>query len=60
VRLATALGLPTFEAAGMRLYRRITLIVRDGAILKIFYPVFPPDLNAAEVLAWLQSSKGGR
>jgi len=59
-RLAAALDLPTFEAAGMMLYRRITLIVRDGAIAKIFYPVFPPDRNAAEVLAWLQSSKSGR
>ena len=53
LRLADALRLPTFEAGGMRLYKRITLIVRDGAIAKVFYPVFPPDRNAAEVLAWL-------
>jgi peroxiredoxin len=51
--LAGALALPTFEVAGMRLYKRITLVVRDGAIAKAFYPVFPPDRNAAEVLAWL-------
>ncbi|MGN6190420.1 MAG: peroxiredoxin [Conexibacter sp.] len=53
LRLADALRLPTFEAAGMRLYKRITLIVADGAIAKVFYPVFPPDRNAAEVVAWL-------
>jgi peroxiredoxin len=51
--LAAALGLPTFEAGGMRLYKRITLVVEDGAIAKAFYPVFPPDRNAADVLAWL-------
>jgi peroxiredoxin len=54
LRLARALTLPTFEAGGMRLYKRITLIVRDGTIGKAFYPVFPPDRNAAEVLAWLR------
>ena len=52
--LARELGLPTFEAGGMRLYKRITLIVEDGAIAKVFYPVFPPDRNAADVLAWLR------
>ena len=54
LRLAAALTLPTFEVAGMRLYKRITLIVRDGAIAHAFYPVFPPDRNAADVLAWLR------
>lgn len=54
LRLAAALGLPTFEAAGMTLYKRITLIVQDGMIAKVFYPVFPPDRNVAEVLAWLR------
>lgn len=53
LRLADALGLPTFEASGRRWYRRITLIVREGTIAKVFYPVFPPDRNAAEVVAWL-------
>jgi len=53
LELAGALGLPTFEVAGMRLYNRVTLVVRDGAIAKVFYPVFPPDRNAAQVLAWL-------
>lgn len=60
LRLAAALGLPTFEAAGMTLYRRITLIVEDGAIVKVFYPVFPPDRNAAEVLAWLRDQDRDR
>ncbi len=51
--LAAALGLPTFEAAGMRLYRRLTFVAVGGRIVKVFYPVFPPQQNAAEVLAWL-------
>ncbi|HEU4703002.1 MAG TPA: peroxiredoxin [Conexibacter sp.] len=57
LRLAEALRLPTFEAGGMRLYKRITLVVEDGAIVKVFYPVFPPDRNAAEVLAWLHERR---
>lgn len=48
-----ALDLPTFEVDGMVLLKRVTLIVRDGAIEHVFYPVFPPDQNAAEVIAWL-------
>jgi peroxiredoxin len=51
--LADTLGLPTFEIAGMSLYRRLTFVARDGRIEKVFYPVFPPDEHAAEVLAWL-------
>jgi peroxiredoxin len=58
LRLAAALNLPTFEIAGMRLYRRITLIVRAGSIEHVFYPVFPPDRNAADVTAWLQARGG--
>jgi peroxiredoxin len=53
LRLAAALDLPTFELAGLRLYRRLTLIARAGVVAKVFYPVFPPTENAAEVLAWL-------
>jgi peroxiredoxin len=56
--LAKALNLPTFEVDGMTLIRRLTLIARDGAIVKVFYPVFPPDRNAAEVLAWLTANRG--
>jgi peroxiredoxin len=57
LRLAAALRLPTFEAGGMRLYKRLTLVVRDGAIAKAFYPVFPPDRDAADVLAWLRERR---
>jgi peroxiredoxin len=55
--LAAELRLSTFEAGGMRLYKRITLVVRDGTIAKAFYPVFPPDRNAADVLAWLRERR---
>jgi len=51
-----ALGLPTFEVAGMTLIKRLTLIVRDGLIEKVFYPVFPPDQNAGQVLSWLHAA----
>jgi peroxiredoxin len=54
-RLGEALGLPTFEAGGLMLYKRVTLVVESCAIAKVFYPVFPPDENAAEVVAWLES-----
>jgi peroxiredoxin len=57
LKLADALRLPTFEVEGMTLYRRLTLIARQGRIVKAFYPVFPPDRNAAEVLAWLRASR---
>jgi peroxiredoxin len=53
MQLAVTLRLPTFEVEGMTLYRRLTLVAEDGRIVKVFYPVFPPDHNAAEVLAWL-------
>lgn len=52
-----ALKLPTFTAAGMTLLKRMALVIDDGVIVKAFYPVFPPDKNAAEVIAWLQASK---
>lgn len=53
---AEALRLPTFQVESMTLIRRLTLVVRDGTITKVFYPVFPPDRNAAEVLAWLSGA----
>jgi peroxiredoxin len=53
--LAGALGLPTFTAGGMTLYRRLTMIVTDGVIEHVFYPVFPPDRHAQEVLDWLRA-----
>ena len=49
-----ALRLPTFSVDGMTLLKRMALVVDDGVIGKVFYPVFPPDKNAAEVVAWLQ------
>ncbi len=52
--LKSSLRLPTFETVGMELYKRITLILREGRISKVFYPVFPPDANADEVLTWLR------
>ncbi len=53
LELARALDLPTFEAEGMTLIKRVTLLVEDGKILKVFYPVFPPGRNAEDVLGWL-------
>jgi len=53
VAFATALNLPTFSVDGMILIRRLTLVVRDGEIETVFYPVFPPDADAASVAAWL-------
>ena len=55
--LTRALKLPTFAVAGMTLLKRMALIIDDGVISKVFYPVFPPDKNAEEVIAWLRSSK---
>ena len=51
--LTHALRLPTFTVEGMTLIKRLTLIVRDGRIEHVMYPVFPPDANAGEVLRWL-------
>jgi peroxiredoxin len=56
LRLAAALDLPTFIFDGVRLYSRLALVARGGEIVKVFYPVFPPDRNAADVLAWLQGA----
>ena len=55
LRLGAALRLPNFEFEGLTLYKRVTLVFEQGRIAKVFYPVFPPDLNAEEVLAWLGS-----
>jgi peroxiredoxin len=67
LEFARALKLPTFDVAGMRLIKRLTLIARapqigpsrtgEPAIAKVFYPVFPPDRNAGEVLDWLTANK---
>jgi peroxiredoxin len=56
LKLRDALGLPTFEIAGHTLYKRLALVARERRIVKVFYPVFPPDRNAEEVVAWISSS----
>jgi len=55
--LTKSLKLPTFSVAGMILLKRMTLVIDGGVITKSFYPVFPPDKNAEEVIAWLQVSR---
>lgn len=56
--LTRALRLPTFEASGLTLLRRLTLVVADGVVEHVFYPVFPPDRHADEVLVWLRANPG--
>ena len=58
LEFARALRLPTFDVAGMTLIKRITLVARDGRVDKVFYPVFPPDRNAGDVLGWLIANRG--
>lgn len=53
---ATALRLPTFAAGGMTLLKRMALVIDDGVVRKVFYPVFPPDRNAQEVVDWLKAA----
>ena len=55
-RLTEALRLPTMTVEGMRLIKRTTLIIGDGVIEHVFYPVFPPNRSAADVIAWLQAN----
>jgi peroxiredoxin len=54
--LRDQLGLPTFDVHGTTLYKRLTFVARAGRVEKVFYPVFPPDRNAAEVESWLCAS----
>lgn len=54
-KLCDELRLPTFEVDGMRLMKRLTLIVRDRRIEQVFYPVFPPNESAEQVIGWLKS-----
>lgn len=69
LELTGALALPTFTADLRRahdgggrkvLLRRLTLVVRDGVVEKVFYPIFPPDGHAEEVLAWVRAHAAGR
>jgi peroxiredoxin len=57
--LARALDLPTFTTSGMTLLKRMALVIDDGVIGKVFYPVFPPDKNAEEVIGWLRNQQTG-
>ena len=56
LRLTRAMKLPTFAASGMTLLKRVTLVIDDGIVKHVFYPVFPPDRSAADVVAWLSAS----
>ncbi len=53
--LTRAMNLPTFETNGMTLLKRFTLVVDDGVVKHVFYPVFPPDRSAADVVRWLRA-----
>jgi peroxiredoxin len=50
-----AMSLPLFETSGMTLLKRFTMVIDDGVVTHVFYPVFPPDRNAADVIAWLKA-----
>jgi peroxiredoxin len=52
LRLSKELRLPTFAAGSLQLYKRLTIVAESGVIVKVFYPVYPPDTHPAEVLAW--------
>jgi peroxiredoxin len=54
--LTDAMNLPTFEVDGMKLLKRFTLVIDDGGVTHVFYPVFPPDRSASDVVDWLQSA----
>lgn len=54
--LTRALDLPTMATAGLTLIKRLALVIDDARITKVFYPVFPPDRNAADVQAWLEAN----
>jgi peroxiredoxin len=53
LKLTRAMNFPTFEVSGLSLLKRFTLVIDDGVISHVFYPVFPPDRNAADVIEWL-------
>jgi peroxiredoxin len=52
--LTRAMNLPTFETSEMTLLKRFTLVIDDGKVEHVFYPVFPPDRSAADVIEWLR------
>lgn len=54
-KLGNSLGLPTFTFDGAELYKRVTLVLEAAHVAKVFYPVFPPDRSAADVIEWLEA-----
>ena len=60
LELTRAMRLPTFETSGLTLLKRFTLAIHDGTVEHVFYPVFPPDRNAGEVVHWLAHREGAR
>jgi peroxiredoxin len=56
-KLGAALTLPVFEFEGAELYKRVTLVLEAAHVVKVFYPVFPPDRNASEVASWLRERR---
>jgi peroxiredoxin len=59
LRLTDAMRLPTFEHEGETLLKRFTLVIDEGTVRHVFYPVFPPDRNASDVIAWLVEQGAG-
>ena len=57
LQLTRAMNLPTFATSGMTLLKRFTLVIDDGIVKHVFYPVFPPDRSASDVMAWLAAHK---
>lgn len=55
LKLRASLKLPTFVAAGIELYKRMSMVIEDGRIVKVFYPVHPPEKDAETVLGWLRA-----
>ena len=55
--LSRAMKLPTFQTSGMTLFKRFTLVIEDGVVKHVFYPVFPPDRSAADVVEWLSRKR---
>ena len=56
LKLTGSLRLPTMDVVGLTLIKRLALVIDDGRITHVFYPVFPPDRNASDVLAWLKGN----
>jgi peroxiredoxin len=57
---AKAMGLPTFEWEGKRVLKRCNLVIKDGVVVKVWYPVFPPDASAKMVVEWLERPENGK